>query len=425
MVIGTSMGSIVGGLYAAGWRPEQIESLVQRLDWEGVFSDTVARNRKSFRRKQDDRPVLIQGRLAFDGFKPVLPTGVIRGQKLELILRVIESMSPAASDFDHLPIPYRAVTADIATGEAVVLDSGSLATAMRASMSIPGAFPPVQLDGRALVDGGIAANLPVGIAKELGAVTVIAVDISSPLVGAEEQFSSFAAVVGHLNSLLTAGNVSRDRALIGPNDVLITPELGDISFISFDRVADAARIGEEAARAHADELRRFAASDERWAAFAGGPRLARRPAPSGQHPHRQLSRVNDRIVGRAIGIKPVTSSRRSSPSACSISTTRGTSGPSTTTSRTVMAAASWWSPRRRPRTGGDPCSSASASSMTSRVAPATSFRSATSCCPPTGAAASGSMSSSSAPRAWPRPSSTSPSTRPCAGLSHPRSVSGA
>ena len=308
MVIGTSMGSIVGGLYAAGWTPQQIESLVERIDWQGVFTDKVTRDRTSFRRKQDDRPMLIQGRLAFDGFKPVLPTGVIRGQKLELILRVIESISPAASDFDHLPIPYRAVTADIATGEAVVLDSGSLATAMRASMSIPGAFPPVRLDGRALVDGGITANLPVGIAKELGAVTVIAVDISSPLVGAEEQFSSFAAVVGHLNSLLTAGNVSRDRALIGPNDVLITPELGDISFISFDRVADAARIGEEAARAASDQLRRYAASDERWAAFAG--RTTARPDDQLRVDSIRIvnsSRVNDRIVGRAIGIQtPVT-----------------------------------------------------------------------------------------------------------------------
>jgi NTE family protein len=196
------------------------------------------------------------------------------------------------------------VTADIATGEAVVLDSGSLATAMRASMSIPGAFPPVRLDGRDLVDGGITANLPVGIAKELGAATVIAVDISSSLVGAEEEFSSFAAIVGHLNSLLTAGNVSRDRALIGPNDVLITPELGDISFISFDRVADAARIGEEAARAASDQLRRYAASDERWAAFAGRTTARPRPAPGRQHPHRQLQPRHDRIVGRAISIKP-------------------------------------------------------------------------------------------------------------------------
>lgn len=305
MVIGTSMGSIVGGLYAAGWTPEQIERLIHRLDWEGAFTDAVPRSEKSFLRKQDDRPVLIQGRLAFDGFKPVLPSGVIRGQKLELILRLLESLSPAASDFDHLPIPYRAVAADIATGKPVILDSGSLATAMRASMSIPGAFPPVRLDGRDLVDGGIAANLPIGIAMELGATSVIAVDISSPLIVEGEQLGTFAAIIGHLNSLLTAGNVSRDRALIGPDDVLITPALGDISFVSFDRVIDAAQIGEDAARAQADQLRRFAAPDARWAEFAGRPRARTRDQLQVDSIRiANSSRVHDRIVRRALQLEP-------------------------------------------------------------------------------------------------------------------------
>lgn len=308
MVIGTSMGSIVGGLYAAGWTPEQIESLVNRIDWEGVFTDSVPRKDKSFRRKQDDRPVLIQGRLAFDGLKPALPSGVIRGQKLELILRLLESLSPAASDFDHLPIPYRAVAADIATGETVVLGTGSLATAMRASMSIPGAFPPVPFEGRNLVDGGISANLPVGIAKQLGAASVIAVDISSKLVEGEDRLGSFASIVSHLNSLLTAGNVGRDRMLIGPEDLLITPELGDISFAGFDRVADAARIGEEAARAQADQLRRYAASDARWTEFAGRPRARTKEQLRVDSVRiENSSRVDDRIVRRALKLEPPTS----------------------------------------------------------------------------------------------------------------------
>jgi NTE family protein len=305
MVIGTSMGSIVGGLYAAGWTPEQIETLVNRIDWEGVFTDSVPRKDKSFRRKQDDRPVLIQGRLAFDGFKPALPSGVIRGQKLEFILRILESLSPSASDFDRLPIPYRAVAADIASGEVVVLDSGSLATAMRASMSIPGAFPPVRLDGRDLVDGGIAANLPVGIAKQLGAEHVIAVDISSKLVEGEDRLGSFAAIVSHLNSLLTAGNVGRDRMLIGPEDLLITPELGDISFAGFDRVTEAARIGEEAARAQIDQLRRFAAPDARWSEFAARPRARTKEQLRVDSIRiENSSRVNDRVVRSALKLDP-------------------------------------------------------------------------------------------------------------------------
>ncbi len=128
---------------------------------------------------------MIQGRLHFDGLKPVMPSGVIDGQRLELVLRTVEALSPTTNDFDDLPIPFRAVAADIATGEAVVIGSGSLATAMRASMSVPGALPPVNLDGHELVDGGISANLPVGIAQDLGAQRIIAVDISSPLLDEE------------------------------------------------------------------------------------------------------------------------------------------------------------------------------------------------------------------------------------------------
>jgi NTE family protein len=305
MVIGTSMGAIVGGLYAAGWTPEQIESLIQRIDWDAVFTDAVPRSEKSFRRKQDDRPVLIQGRLAFDGFKPVLPTGVIRGQRLEIILRILEALSPAASDFNRLPIPYRAVTADIITGEAVVLDSGSLATAMRASMSIPGVFPPVRYNGRDLVDGGITANLPVGLARRLGAEAIIAVDISTRLAEPGKELASFAAIVNHLNSLLTAGNVSRDRRLIRSGDLLITPELGDISFISFDRVAEAARIGEEAAREHAEELRRFSASDERWQEFSRRPRArSREQLQIDSIRIVNTSRVDGRVVRDALEIEP-------------------------------------------------------------------------------------------------------------------------
>ncbi len=305
MVVGTSMGAVVGGLYAAGWRPEQIEELVRTIDWEGVFTDTVPRRDKSFRRKQDDRPVLIQARLAFEGLKPVLPSGVIRGQKLEIVLHTLDLLSVPSSNFDNLPIPFRAVAADLVTGEPVILSGGSLATAIRASMSIPGAFPPVKLDGRELVDGGVAANLPVGIARELGADQIIAVDISSPLLAEGQNLESFAAIVNHLNGLLTAGNVARDLELLGTNDLLIRPDLGDISFVSFDRVEEAARCGEFAARANADGLEHYAADADRWRAFDARPKAR-------LHENIEIdsvrvvnsSRVDDRIVERSLDIDP-------------------------------------------------------------------------------------------------------------------------
>ena len=305
LIVGTSMGSIIGGLYAAGWSPDDMEELVQSIDWPNVFTDRIDRRDRSFRRKQDDRPVMIQGRLHFDGFKPVLPSGVIDGQRLELLLRTIEALSPAETDFDKLPIPFRAVAADIGTGEAVVISSGSLATAMRASMSVPGALPPVEHEGRKLVDGGIAANLPVGIAQGLGAQSIIAVDITSPLLEDDDQIESFMSVYTHLNSLLTVQNREGDAARLGPDDLLIVPNLGDISFVSFDKVNEAAAIGEEAARLQIDDLRRFTSTDARWAEFEGRKRAhALAPLEVDTIRLENTSRVDDRLVRKAIDIEP-------------------------------------------------------------------------------------------------------------------------
>jgi NTE family protein len=306
LIVGTSMGSIIGGLYAAGWSADEMEEIVQAIDWEKIFTDRVDRNDRSFRRKQDDRPVLIQGRLYFEGLKPVMPSGVIRGQRLELALRIIESLSPTQTDFDQLPIPYRAVAADIATGEAAVISSGSLATAMRASMSVPGALPPVYIDDLELVDGGIAANLPIGLAQDLGAQKIIAVDISSPLLEEkDERFDSFLSVYNHLNSLLTVRNRDRDVAKLHEDDVLIEPDLGDISFVSFDRAQDAITIGEEAARLHIDELRQFSVSDERWHTFDGRPRAEPEKAIEIDRIRLQnTSHVDDRLIRKALTIEP-------------------------------------------------------------------------------------------------------------------------
>jgi NTE family protein len=305
LIVGTSMGSIIGGLYAAGWSPDDMEELVRTIDWEKIFTDRIDRTDRSFRRKQDDRPVMIQGRLHFDGLKPVLPSGVVDGQRLELVLRVVEALSPKYDDFDDLPIPFRAVAADIATGETVVIGSGSLATAMRASMSIPGAVPPVQFEGHQLVDGGITANLPVGVAQDFGADQIIAVDISSPLLGEDQKFETFMNIYSHLNSLLTVRNRDLDVALLQSGDVLIVPDLGDISFVSFDRGQEAIAIGEEAARRQVDELRKFSATNERWAAFDGRERAqALEPLEVDRIRLENTSRVNDRLVRKALTIDP-------------------------------------------------------------------------------------------------------------------------
>ena len=306
LIVGTSMGSVVGGLYAAGWSPDEIELLVETIDWEEIFTDRLDRKYRTFRRKQDDYPVMIQGRLHFEGLKPVLPKGVIEGQRLDLELRSVEALSPTSTDFDDLPIPFRAVASDIATGHVVVLDSGSLATAIRASMSVPGVLPPVEVDGQQLVDGGIAANLPIGIALELGASQIIAVDISSPLLDeSDEQFDSFMSVFTHLNALLTVSNRDRDVALLDANDLLIVPDLGDITFISFDRAEEAIDIGEKTARARKGDLARYSADRQRWTEFDNRLRAqAQAPIEVSAVRLENGSRVDDRLVRKALDIAP-------------------------------------------------------------------------------------------------------------------------
>ncbi len=306
LIVGTSMGSIVGGLYSAGWSPEEIENLLSTIDWNGVFSDDIPRSELSFRRKQDDRPILIQARLHFKGFKPYLPAGILGGQRLELLMDALQTESASAKHLDDLNIPFRAVAADIASGQAVVIDNTTLATAMRASMSIPGAFAPVELDGRKLVDGGSVANLPVGIAKQLGGTSVIAVDISSPLIADEDELDSFFSVFNQLNSLLTVGNRDRDVALLDDNDVLVQPDLEGISFVGFDHALEAVGIGEATAREMADTLARFATKDDKeWNEYITRQRRRpREPMTIDRVRIDNTSPVSDAIVRRSLSLKP-------------------------------------------------------------------------------------------------------------------------
>jgi NTE family protein len=304
LVVGTSMGAIVGGLYAMGYAPAEIEDLLRSTDWMRLFIDRVDREEKTFRRRQDDFVFLIPTKLRFKGLKPYLPPAALGGQRLELLLRSLEIQATDAADFDDLPIPFRAVAADLETGGAVVLDGGSVATAMRASMAVPGMLAPVEWDGRRLVDGGVAANLPVGIAQGLGAERVIAVDITSPLLE-EEEIVSIVSVLNQVSSFSLAGNRIEDLARLRAGDILIEPSLGDITFTQFDRSGEAIDLGEEAARARLDDLRALAVDDASWNAFQEGHRT--RPRSEIVIDEVRLengSWVSDEVVRRRLGVSP-------------------------------------------------------------------------------------------------------------------------
>ena len=162
------MGSIVGGAYAAGHTPEDMEALLNGADWDTIFSDRPPRKDLSFRRKEDDLRLIGKSELGIKRDGLVLPRGAFGSQNLEEFLRLISRPASDARHLDALPIPLRAVATDLETGELVVLHDVPLPIAMRASMSVPGVFAPTQVDGRLLGDGGLVRNLPVEVAREHG-----------------------------------------------------------------------------------------------------------------------------------------------------------------------------------------------------------------------------------------------------------------
>ncbi len=264
-VTGTSMGAIVGGTYAAGRTPQDMEKRVIAADWETIFRDAPPRKEIAVRRKIEDYFTLFKPEFGVkDGL--ALPKGIIAGVSIETFFRELSTPAFGIGDFNRLPIPFRAMATDIETGESVVLDKGSLSQAMRASMSVPGAIAPVEIDGRLLVDGGIANNLPIDEARKLCGEVIIAVNISTPPLKRDE-ITSALSVSAQLINFLGKQTVDQQIKSLGPNDVLISPDLGDISAGSFDRSKDAIRIGEDATRALAGKLSRYSVSPEQYAAL--------------------------------------------------------------------------------------------------------------------------------------------------------------
>jgi NTE family protein len=263
-IAGTSMGSIVGGMYASGLTVEEIEAQLVAVDWDNVFHDKIDRKDRSFRRKTDDRLWLASGKIGLKHGDVTLPAGLIQGQKINQLLISLTLPVAEVDDFDDLPIPFRAVAADIQTGETVVLDSGRLPQAIRASMSIPAVMTPVPWGDRNLVDGGIASNLPIEIVRDMGADIVIAVDISTPLSD-EDVSASLLSITGQLTGLLTRRNVAAEIATLTAEDILLIPDLGDIGTGDFDRIAEAIPTGTASAEENLERLQRLALDE---AAFA-------------------------------------------------------------------------------------------------------------------------------------------------------------
>jgi NTE family protein len=265
-VTGTSMGAIVGGTFASGRSPAAMEKIIVAANWDDIFRDAPPRKEIAPRRKVDDYKTLFKPEFGVKDGGLSLPKGVIAGVSIEAFFRELATPAFGIGDFSKLPIPFRAMATDIETGESVVLDHGSLAQAMRASMSVPGAIAPVEIDGRLLVDGGIANNLPINEARRLCGDVIIAVNISTPPLKREELTSAL-SVTAQLINFLGKQTVDEQIRSLGAKDVLISPDLGDISAGAFDRARDAISFGEKAARAMADTLTRYSLPPEQYAAL--------------------------------------------------------------------------------------------------------------------------------------------------------------
>ena len=262
-IAGTSMGAVIGGLYASGMTAAEIEALVKSVDWNAAFRDRPPRSDLNFRRKQDDREFLVRFPLGLQAGKFRVPRGLIQGQKLTQILRRATISVAGIDDFNRLPTRFRAIATDLETGDRRVLASGDLTEALRASMSAPGVFAPVELDGRLLVDGGLVENLPVDVAKEMGVDIVIAVDVGFQPVGRRE-LNSALAVSNQMLTIMMQRETDRQRQLLVDGDVLIEPPLGTMQSLDFMVVDQTVTHGVDGARGQAARLAALSVSEAQW-----------------------------------------------------------------------------------------------------------------------------------------------------------------
>lgn len=281
-IAGTSAGAIVGGLYAAGMSPDEIEQAIGGIDWADILDDKPQRQDLPFRRKRDDLNYLVKYRPGYSDGSIKLPLGLVEGQKVTGFLRrQVEGLNQSRN-FDALPIPLRVVATDLETGQPVVIGSGDLAIAIRASMAIPVFFSPVTLDGRRLVDGGPANNLPIDVVRDMGADVVIAVDITAPLLSGD-QLDSVLAVADQMTNVLTQRTVAERVATLGENDVLLRPDLSGIGGMDFERTLEAVAPGASAAKAALEQLQRYVVDDAAYRAYRSA--------------HRQMGALQSTTIG--------------------------------------------------------------------------------------------------------------------------------
>jgi NTE family protein len=278
-VAGTSMGSIIAAMYASGMSPAEIKKFAEDIDWVEAMLPEPTYSQLSYRRKQDRRNFQIDAAL---GLKHGLegPNGFNPGHGIGLLLDRIAFPESGIASFDDLPIPFHCVATDMLNGDRVVLRDGSLATAVRASMAIPGVFTPVEMNGHVLADGGMVENIPVETVREMNSDVVIAVDLSVPL-GGREQLESLRGVLSRALSVTILQNERRSLALA---NAVITVDTGTFLITEYNRVPELIALGYQSAASQSPVLLRYAIQNEsEWEQYLAARTARKHIAPEEVH----------------------------------------------------------------------------------------------------------------------------------------------
>lgn len=265
-IAATSMGAVVGGLYASGLSADALEKKLSEINLSDIAFDRNDRAKLPQSRREDNFQYPIGLSAGYGDGKLKIATGLVQGNHLLALLQNWTTQLPANIDFDRLPTPFRTVATDLGTGEEVIIRAGSLPRAIRASMAVPGLFTPFNIDGHTLVDGGLVSNLPVQLARDMGADIIIAVNIATPLQD-PSNIESPTAVAQQMVTILIRQNVKAQKALLKEKDILIEPELGDLSFTDFSRGKDGINAGAQATEQARAKLVPLALSDTQWKTY--------------------------------------------------------------------------------------------------------------------------------------------------------------
>jgi len=301
-IVGTSMGALVGGSYAAGRSPTAMAERVGQTDWTDIFIDEPDRADVKLRKKQLDDQTFPGLEIGVGSGSAAFRAGAVAGDKIKFFINELVGADRGQRLIQSLPVPTWIIATDIGTGAKVVLKQGSLSQAMRASMSVPGLMVPVVIDERKLVDGGLVDNVPVQEARKLCADIVIAVDVGTPLLKADE-ISGVLSVAVQMINILTNQNVESSLATLNRHDLLIRPELGTVTAADFNRHADSIEAGRKAARALAKKLEPLALTRAEYD-YQMAHLRTRQPPPViiDEVQVAQLDRVNPEIVKKHVDV---------------------------------------------------------------------------------------------------------------------------